>query len=848
MENQSSEGGNKKCKKIYFRLLQHVIGMYLLGLGIYIIPHHLNGFFEGYFPKTVDMSLIYAASVISIGLIFFNWNNIKFFFKNIKRSYMFYFCSFFCFLSYIIFFIFKNNNIEFVLFSSTLLPISYGFYTGGKFFKAKELRYENKEDDEAIKTFKDDTLGRVHTARLITDILKENSNNNMKIGIYGKWGSGKTSVMNLIKLILEEKKEEKKFIMCRFNPWIYNTDKDLWIGFRKSIEEALILDSKGTLDFTLFKNIKKAFLGIFQHSTSKLPIGKLIDELIKNPGTPMQDEIKASINNYLKQNLGENNKIIVFIDDLDRLDDAKMILNVLKTIKEILNINKISYIFAIDDENVSRIIADEMKLPKGHIFLEKIIDYHITIDDPAERDWETLLQQEINRLDTTIDKNVMKEIKEYLPSNPRTLKRYMQNIQLLTPIMQRFKDEELNLGFIYLGQLLKTEFPDVFREIIKDKKAVSKFSPSAVDPNKIITEKDAEEILNQLPVQFENISRAKEIITGLLRRINKMDRNFNMYFRVIENSKVLTIKEFQSHYEKIHSDAIEFNKLESDYLKTAYIEGLFINRERLVYSVKNIQYLDMSKLVQQELEILDKHIEELIPILNSEHQIKILELLYRSLKNYINDNDPIYSEIRQKEMNMIKDIYTLNLDNHYTELLEIISLWDYKYSKLDQSKEFKNELIKMIEPRFIDELISRFRVDKGLKLWGHNAFSNEKYYLFNESAFHQNDTYQKLEILAEEAKSDYVIRLNFLEYMWQFVHYSKENQNWTKIKDVKQVLENKDFVKILWKGVTSEEVNEFSLSIPKDFEELVKEIHKEQGNNILDFPDWWINREPQLLS
>ncbi|MCX2829586.1 P-loop NTPase fold protein [Bacillus pseudomycoides] len=848
MENQSTESGNKRSKKNNIKLILNIIGMYLLGLGIYIIHHDLNEFFEKYFPKTVEISLIYAAPFIILGLILFNMDNLESFFKNIKSSHKFYFFSFFCFLAYIVIFIFKNDNILFLLVFSSLLSISYYFYIEGNFHKSKELKYENEEFDEAIRSLKEDALGRVHTAKLITDILETNPNKNMKIGIYGKWGSGKTSIMNLVELLLEGKKEEKKYIMCRFNPWIYNNEKDLWIGFRKSIEEALILDSKGILDFSLFKNIKKVFLSIFQHSTSKLPIGKLIDELIKNPGTPMQDQIKASINNYLNQSVGENNKIIVFVDDLDRLDDAKMILNVLKTIKEILNINNISYIFAIDDENVSRIIADEMKLPNGHLFLEKIIDYHITIDDPAKRDWEFLLQQEINRLDTTIDKNVIKTIKEYLPSNPRTLKRYMQNMQLLTPILQRFKDEELNLGFIYLGQLLKSELPDVYREIIKDKEAIGKLSPSAVDPNKMITEKDAEVILKQLPVQFENTGRAKKIITGLLRHINKMDRNFNMYFRVIENSNVLTLKEFQLYYQKIHSDAFEFNKLESDYLKTAYIERLFINREDLVYRIKHIQYLDMSKEIQQNLEILENHIEELIPILNSKHQIKILELLYRSLKNYINNNDPLYSEIRQREMDIIKNISKLNLNNHYTELLEIIDLWDFEIDKLEYFKEFKKDLIKMIEPPFIDELISRFRTVNGLKLWYKNAFPYEKYYLFNKSAFHQNDTYQKLNILAEESKSDRVIRLNFLEYMWQFVHYSKENQNYTKIDDVKEVLENETFLQILWKGVTSEEINEYSLSIPKDFEELVKEIHKEQGNDIFDFPDWWRNKEAQLLS
>ena len=53
------------------------------------------------------------------------------------------------------------------------------------------------------------------------------SNGPVRIGIYGEWGTGKTSVLEFIASMA--KKDEQ--IVIRFNPWQHSTKDSLWRAF-----------------------------------------------------------------------------------------------------------------------------------------------------------------------------------------------------------------------------------------------------------------------------------------------------------------------------------------------------------------------------------------------------------------------------------------------------------------------------------------------------------------------------------------------------------------------------------------------------------------------------------------
>ena len=55
-------------------------------------------------------------------------------------------------------------------------------------------------------------------------------------GLNGKWGEGKTSVVNLLRDKIEKNDD---FLVVNFNPWYFENEKAVVTAFYKQIEQTL---------------------------------------------------------------------------------------------------------------------------------------------------------------------------------------------------------------------------------------------------------------------------------------------------------------------------------------------------------------------------------------------------------------------------------------------------------------------------------------------------------------------------------------------------------------------------------------------------------------------------------
>lgn len=90
--------------------------------------------------------------------------------------------------------------------------------------------------DKPIINTNSDLLGRASfSEQLAKAILSYTNSENFSISLCGKWGSGKTSILNMIeeyigKLTLEYS-DDKKPIIVHFNPWNYSDQAQLITQF-----------------------------------------------------------------------------------------------------------------------------------------------------------------------------------------------------------------------------------------------------------------------------------------------------------------------------------------------------------------------------------------------------------------------------------------------------------------------------------------------------------------------------------------------------------------------------------------------------------------------------------------
>ena len=412
--------------------------------------------------------------------------------------------------------------------------------------------------DNPISKSTDDKLNRTSFAEHISNIINHFSNkedaSSIVFGLYGKWGDGKTSLINLIKENLlkniEQEKENKleknvnSSLNCVFKSFLILLIFSFhFFTFLETIEVLeSFFDNFGYLyhlinhfiewglkiivflyvllhkpyDFTwliyMFKKVYK-FLSLLSKKKCNTHIAKqliitdfapwnlkneedlikefflLLRNILKKDNCELEvEEVLETLDNYveclcnkvinkkssesckddiltLKTALEEkleklNKKIVIFIDDIDRLSDLEII-TIFKLVKSLANLPNIIYFLSFDKQVVSKALNNYHN-NKGEEFLEKIIQIPFEIPMIEENRIANLfcdaLQKFIDKF-PKIDKKWEKYYKNYWQAlvlyrffdnfkNIRDIERY---INALTINYNSTIHNEINFigGFIY---------------------------------------------------------------------------------------------------------------------------------------------------------------------------------------------------------------------------------------------------------------------------------------------------------------------------------------------------------------------------------------------------------------
>ncbi|MEL7660369.1 KAP family P-loop NTPase fold protein [Acetobacterium wieringae] len=238
--------------------------------------------------------------------------------------------------------------------------------------------------DRPIETAEDDFLGRSKFAKdLAKSISSYNSKESLVLGLMGQWGSGKTSIINLVEKEMQKSGENTdydKIITIKFQPWNIADQDNLVSQFFAT---------------TNYKLEKPDIRGVLKKTGAVINIAADTTEFVGNLPVPFVSDIAKSLSSLLKdytkvltglvddkslteikkgietQLLSIDGKLLFIIDDIDRLS-IKEIAQIFQLVKAVADFPNTIYLLSFDRTTVIE------ALEKGHVtdgsqYLEKII-------------------------------------------------------------------------------------------------------------------------------------------------------------------------------------------------------------------------------------------------------------------------------------------------------------------------------------------------------------------------------------------------------------------------------------------------------------------------------------------
>lgn len=264
-------------------------------------------------------------------------------------------------------------------------------------------------------------------ARIAVDWAREDG---FVIGMYGPWGVGKTSVLNLLVDYVEQnKKELPNVYVCQFNPWFYEDPRTLITSFFATIAAELGKDMrKPWARAATALRAMEAFLSVASRGVSMFGFGfdtgmfpqaaRVANEAMKDTsafsaevggfvdlvlgGQRKLEEHRTAVENALRQLGRSGGRVVVLVDDVDRLNRDELI-SLLRLVRIVADLPYISIILAVDDHRIREVLEHVVSEGYGKAYLDKIIQVGIHVPLPTRDAVREMLLKEFEAIFTARD-------------------------------------------------------------------------------------------------------------------------------------------------------------------------------------------------------------------------------------------------------------------------------------------------------------------------------------------------------------------------------------------------------------------------------------------------------------
>lgn len=305
-----------------------------------------------------------------------------------------------------------------------------------------------------------DYLDYEYMVNILADIICDDSLLPASIGVYGDWGSGKSSLMHMCIKKLEQGKKTKCLI---FNGWLFESYSDAKSALLNSILDAIDDEKKLTekgkeIISGLYKSVDKlqvaqkaikfganwlltGGVGALMGLTTDAVISMVQEKVPELVGKIDLESDKSGILQAVKDELNDKSlrddirefqkkfaellteckidRLAIFIDELDRCREDT-ILDTLEAMKLFMFTGKVAFVIGADERHISYAVKSKFKdiegiqIDIGKEYLEKLVQYPIRIPRMDIDETEVYIVSLLLSAETTPDtfKKVQDSIKK----------------------------------------------------------------------------------------------------------------------------------------------------------------------------------------------------------------------------------------------------------------------------------------------------------------------------------------------------------------------------------------------------------------------------------------------------
>lgn len=293
----------------------------------------------------------------------------------------------------------------------------------------------------------DDVLGRRDfTRRLARTLAQPPGPDSLVVGLYGAWGTGKTTLLNFV--AHELRSLTQSVVTVRFEAWRFSNETEMLVAFFAQLASALdqSVASKGERFAGVIADYVAPFIPAFGLGPVSVDVSERIRDLAERLGGQDLEQRRDRVNKMIADS---GKRVVVLVDDLDRLDKSEVFL-MLKLIKSLASFDGTTYVLTLDAAMVASSLGERYgsgTAESGREFLEKIVQVPLAIPAVAPERIRsalvTILAQRLGRHGVALTQSETDEltirVEESLSSRVttiRSLKRYANVLDSIFPLVQ----------------------------------------------------------------------------------------------------------------------------------------------------------------------------------------------------------------------------------------------------------------------------------------------------------------------------------------------------------------------------------------------------------------------------